>query len=538
LDGAISTTGDLTFTGAKTISGLAATTGTSLTVTAGAANASDNVGGDLILDAGAGDGSGATGTVKLGTNSDTITVGASGSATTVEGSFKLPGATFTTDDTHTLVVDNDSITFSHDATVSSDTAMTISVTGADEDMTIDTNSGSVIVGTASDLVRIGTTLEVQGPITSVDDGADLTITGGAGADAMNGGDLLLNGGSTGTGVVGSVVIGSATTLAVDIQSDVTMTGANTIFGNNNLTLDTAGIVSIGASAAEVNLGNAGFPVTVTTDEFEVVGIATLESGSMALIGDLTLDGSADRKVSVGQAAANGAGNDLTLTGGSALTSGVGGNVYVTGGANAGALSDGTVVIGATSTSAVNVGDATLPSFTADAVAIGLTGTVTAKFDDDNSVTVDDGSIGVISPAISLKDAAAGTQASLSVATATGVVVESTVGVTVTTNQFEVEGPTSLVGDLTLDGDADRTISIGQDSTGDGHNLTISGGAAMTAGDGGNVSITGGALAGAGTTGSVEIGATSTDSVNIGGPSLATFDATTTGDITLSSNGAA
>ncbi|GCA65413.1 hypothetical protein KIPB_017061, partial [Kipferlia bialata] len=168
LDGAISTTGDLTFTGAKTISGLAAAIGTNLTVNAGAANALNNVGGDLVLDAGDGFGSGATGTLKLGTNSDTITIGADGvTSTTLAGSFTLPGATVT-DGTDTLTIAHESLAFTGTTggTVSSAVAMTVKVVDAGENLTIDTNAGSVIVGTTSTLVQVDSTLEVEGTITS------------------------------------------------------------------------------------------------------------------------------------------------------------------------------------------------------------------------------------------------------------------------------------------------------------------------------------------------------------------------------------
>ncbi|GIQ87565.1 hypothetical protein KIPB_009630, partial [Kipferlia bialata] len=210
---------------------------------------------------------------------------------------------------------------------------------------------------------------------------------------------------------------------------------------------------------------------------------------------------------------------LTISGGSGTGAVAGGDLNLMGG-DSGTGTDGSVVLGGSTTTAVDIQS-----------PITLTGTTTIT--GDSGLTID------AAGALTLGDA-----------DATSVAIGADdIEVTVSTSKFVVadvatveSSGLTLAGGLTFDGDADRAITMAQVSTTTtaGNNLTISAGAANTSGAGGNVSINGGAQAGSADHGRVVLGAANTEAVNVGvlgtAATLASFTAdakavTFTGDAT-------
>lgn len=230
--------------------------------------------------------------------------------------------------------------------------------GGNDAITI-ANSGSITFGAATDHAiavatadadTAGRQLTVEagaaGSGTGALDGGDLVLQGGAGGGTDgNGGDVLISAGAAdGSGLDGVITIGATTTSAINIgtntsgdTTDVTIgTGAaagggnTTLQAKNNIELATDGVVrGTFDTANRLFLGNG--VIAASPDDFTVSGTGSNATGIN--------------------------GGDLSVQGGDATTGDAhGGNLHLSGGVGAGTGVDGLVVLGTTSFSTASVQD--------------------------------------------------------------------------------------------------------------------------------------------------------------------------------------
>jgi len=255
-------------------------------------------------------------------------------------------------------------------------------------------------------------------------------------------------------------------------------------------------------------------------------LVTLQSGSndsfvINNTGDINFGANANHTVSVTTAAASTAGKSLTITGGAAGTGATalaggdlvlqggaaggtnsdGGNVTIDAGLKNGSGADGTISIGNSLASTIQIGNATLATGT-QTINVGNANTAGGT----TNVTVGNGGT-----------ATGGT----TTIQAKGNVMISTNGITRatfdTTNDLYLGNGTiaAAPNDFTIIGTASSTTAVA------GGSINVQGGNA-TVGDanGGNVAINSGTLFGSGTDGTVSIGNTHASTVQIGNPTLA------------------
>eukprot|EP00704_Kipferlia_bialata_P010139 g10139.t1 len=389
------------------------------------------------------------------------------------------------------------------------------------------------------------------------DGVSLTVAGGDGT--VDGGDLYLSGGAKGTGDDGDVILGASNTGMIDVRSDMMFTGATAIAATGDMTFDASGAVTVAGEAASTSLalGHLGINVGVTTDEFNVNDVLKVGASSVSVVGDITLDGTLDRVMSIGDASvANTAGADMTIHAGNANNND-GGSLFLYAGAKDGAYSDGAVVIGATTTAQVVIGDVddhdSLASLNVYAVDVVLTGDTTANSDFTasafNTATIDaDASvtIGASSDTTTVQGGAAtllldSDTVTSSTSTSSIVLAPTVLTTTVESVVTEIVGKTlidhkvptqvttldasgavaldttlSVAGVTTLDSGvvftADASVSGSADSSAD---ITIIGGSGATAVQGGHVLVQGGSGDNSSLYGTVSIGTATTKTVTIG-----------------------
>ena len=132
-------------------------------------------------------------------------------------------------------------------------------------------------------------------------GGSVTVTGGGGQGTGDGGDVEINGGTSGSGTVGSVLIGQSSTLAVDIDA-----------GTGGILMDSTGVVSIDSAATSGNSnlthnGGAGSDLNVGC----TLGSLNLAAGEaaanaisiQAASGGVDIDGALQVNIDSAQAAA-------------------------------------------------------------------------------------------------------------------------------------------------------------------------------------------------------------------------------------------
>ncbi|GIQ86732.1 hypothetical protein KIPB_008638, partial [Kipferlia bialata] len=389
-----------------------------------------NTGGSVVLAAGAAPGALTTGgsvTIRGGAGITTgdVNIGDSNTASVNIGAPAVLNDSVTANDTLEVT----GVTTLHGG-LSVDTVGITSIAGldvSDGTITLSSDSGVQVSGAAG--LTVTNDFAVSG---------DAGVTGKTTTGTFESGDATL----TGTlGVSGAVTAGSTVDVTGVFTAVSTSTFKDDVDIETNLAVTTA-----------INVPKVASDATLTLEAVNsvVIGKSTAATPVHALGGKMLLGDENDNDYLIEHNTTNGAGGSFKIVGQqSTLDDANGGSLYLTGGVAGadvvgtplggsvyvdGGQSDylgGDVVIGSSNTNAVTIGElgtpATLSSFTADATAIGLSGTITAQYNSLNSVTIADGTVDVVSPSITLKDNSDTSVVSL---TAAGVSIESNVGVEV------------------------------------------------------------------------------------------------------------
>jgi hypothetical protein len=382
-------------------------------------------------------------------------------------------------------------------------------------------------------------------------GKSMTVTAGAagtGGSALAGGDLLLQGGAaggtnsnggnvaldsgvkSGSGTDGNISIGTSHASTIQIGSTTLASGTQTVnLGTNNTSGSTtnvtigAGGTATGGTTTLQAKGNVTIGTNGTTrGTFDTSNNLYLGNGvTAAAPNNFVVSGTGSSTTGV-------AGGTMNIQGGNATVGNAnGGNVTINSGALFGSGADGTVSIGNTHASTIQIGNTSLSSGT-QAVNIGNNNTSGGT----TNVTIGSGSSATAgTTAIQSKDnmtLSTGTGGTISFNTAgsTRATFSSTAyglylgaGITGAVNPFTVSaagGTDGIAGSgLTVQG------GVGGTTSGAGGTMTVQGGNA-TAGNsnGGNLSLNAGSASGSGTVGTVSIGASNLTSIQVGNTTIA------------------
>ncbi|GIQ89852.1 hypothetical protein KIPB_012446, partial [Kipferlia bialata] len=228
----------------------------------------------------------------------------------------------------------------------SDASTTVTLTSGVSSIAM-TNSGITLTDTTIDSFSIAGN-EMTGVTSATPATSALYIAAGASdADAI-GGNLYLDGGEKhGTGVYGNVVIGGESTVLIDLQTDMSITGD--VSFTSPAVISTSGDAS-GGDDLTLEAGSSTDNATISGHIVLKPGYlasSSVGNGQVQVHSDIEFDSSLDRTISVGSVS-SGAGKDLTIAAGLS-TDGAGGDVNIFGG-------DGNVdTVGATNNGAVNIG---------------------------------------------------------------------------------------------------------------------------------------------------------------------------------------
>lgn len=296
--------GTVTITGGAATSGTTASSGGSITITAGASNATSGAGGNVTINAGAGSVANGNGNIYIGTsNTDSITIGASGKTTTIAGTLS---ASFST------------------LTISSPLSGT-SYNG----------SSNVSIGLSS---NYGDTQNPYGTKT-----ANYVLAGPV--SGPNSAPTFRALTSTDIPDLSGTYLAVGATAANSTSINIASTTGNT----SDTTLYPVFVGNAATGAQNPHIDSSGIVYNASTDSLSLTGDLTVSGG------DITL-GSAGTATTIKTLATTGsASGNLTISTGDTTSSGASGNITVDVGN--GATSDGTISIGNTYASAITIGRA-------------------------------------------------------------------------------------------------------------------------------------------------------------------------------------
>ncbi|GIQ87295.1 hypothetical protein KIPB_009302, partial [Kipferlia bialata] len=490
VNGPMGITGDISMSDGDrslTVDGVSSGAGHSLTISSGATTGTSQYGGNLILDAGAGDTTAEDGTIKIGeSNTSGVTVGA---ATTFSADVAMQG----------------NVEFKGDSEI---TVATAAATLGGDDL-------SLVAGHAGTGVALtGGSVVINAGYGTAGDGSDAgDITIGAIAQTVT----LGNAG-------GAVVVNSASVEFVGVGGGTYTIGAGVSTSGDVLQLS-PGRASSGAGKDLELFGGDG-----STSDGNVV-IGSSHTTETEVHTDIVFMNGAHTLAPVSTA---GAGLSMTLAGGAASTADNGGDLVLHGGDSASGT-DGLVIIGATTTSAVTIGaplstNGYITGLGDSAVTLGAT---TLALVGDTSVTI--GTDETAGSSITIGDS------SSALSTGTVEVIGETVTLAhKTTSAVDASVAVSADG-VSVSGNlwmAPIGGSVGalapSESADVGYNMVVAGGDAANASTNlaGNLVLQAGEGDELAHHGDVTIGASNTKAVTIGAASV---DVDITGVLTLDSN---
>ena len=379
------------------------------------------------------------------------------------------------------------------------------------DMLFGNNANHAISVTTADATVAGRSLSISGGNAgagaSALAGGDLTLQGGNGGGTDgNGGNLNLDSGiKTGSGTNGSINIGTSNASTIQIGSTTLASDIQTInLGNNNTTGSTTNIIigAGGGATAGTTTVQAKENLTFSTDG-TTRGVFDISNNLFLGNGITSTTPSNFTISSTGSSTTGVTGGSLSIQGGNATTGNAnGGDLILDAGTKAGTGTNGIISIGTSSATTIQIGSTTLS-----------TGTQTVNVGNNNTTG------GTTDVTIGAGGSASGGTTTVQ---AKGNITFNTDGtaraIIDTSNSLYLgNGITATTpSNFTVRGTGSTTTGVA------GGSLNMQGGNA-TAGNanGGSISINAGTKTGTGSDGNVNIGNTSGSTIQIGNSALST-----------------